>query len=345
MRIALISTPFISVPPRTYGGTELVVHELAEGLVARGHAVTLFATGDSNTTARLRHLYAHASWPPDPLTEANHVSWALREVREGRFDVIHAHSAVALACDQLLSKLPLIYTIHHEQYNQASELYRLYPTVQFVAISADQAARETPLPKMVVIHHGLDPARYEMSALHDYVCFIGRLAVAKGPHTAIAVARQAGVRIRVAGEAHPTDIEYFQRAVEPALALPHVTYLRSVGPSAKKELLSHARALLAPLAWHEPFGLAMIEAMLSGCPVLAFPHGSARELIDVGITGFLPTTADEMAAMLRPGGAVDTVDRAQCRQRAVERFSRTRMVTDYERLYARAVERAIAEAA
>lgn len=346
MRIALISTPFVSVPPRGYGGTELVVHELAEGLAGRGHVVTLFATGDSRTSARLRYLYDEATWPPDPMAEVNHVSWAMREVRDGRFDVVHAHSAMALACHRLAASAPLVYTLHHEPGPPTSAFYRFYPDVQFVAISHDQAAREVSLPKLAVVHHGLDPLRYRLTPRPgDYACFIGRFAPGKAPHVAIRVAGEAGVPIRVAGEVHPPDLEYFRREVQPALACPHVTYVGRVDPVAKADLLSHARALLSPLRWHEPFGLVMIEAMLSGCPVLAFPRGSARELIEPGVTGLLPATLEEMAEALRPGGPIDEIDRAQCRQRALERFSRARMVADYERLYALATGRSVVEAA
>jgi glycosyltransferase involved in cell wall biosynthesis len=346
VRIALLSTPFIAVPPRAYGGTELVVHELAEGLVARGHDVTLFATGDSHTSARLRFLYARSEWPPDPIVDTNHAAWAMETISGGHFDIIHAHAAVALAFRRLVANIPLVYTIHHPRAEATSAYYARYPDVQFVAISADQAARESRFPEMTVIHHGLDPARYEWTDHPgDYVCFIGRFAACKGTRIAIDVAGAAGAPIRIAGDCDVGDSEYARRDVVPALSLPHVTYLGSIGAARKTPLLRDARALLAPLAWHEPFGLIMIEAMLSGCPVVAFPLGSAPELIEPGVTGFLACDAAEMTALVRPRGAIDTFDRAACRRRAVERFSHARMVGDYERLYASVAERAIVRAA
>lgn len=347
MRIALISTPFLAVPPRGYGGTELIVSALAEGLHARGHAVTLFATGDSRTRAELRALYPVAQWPPDILTDVNHVSWALQQVARGSFDVVHAHSAVALGMARLVPAVPLIYTLHHERDEALSTFYRHFPEARYVAISADQASREVPLPRLDVVHHGLDPAAYTWTSRpRDYVCFVGRLCEVKGPHTAIHVAGRAGVPIRVAGEVHPPDRTFAEREVLPRLSLPHVTYLGCVGPAAKRPLLRDARALLAPIAWNEPFGLILIEAMLSGCPVLAFGRGSVPELVEDGVTGFVVDTADEMAALLRPDGPVARFDRRRCRARAVERFSAARMVADYERCYARAIaEHAAARAA
>ncbi|MBA4156014.1 MAG: glycosyltransferase family 4 protein [Gemmatimonadetes bacterium] len=338
MRIAMISTPFIAVPPRDYGGTELVVHELVEGLAARGHEVTLFATGDSRTAAELRHLYPTAQWPPSIMPDLNHVSWAFEQIGREGYDVIHAHSAGALAFARLLPDTTLVYTLHHVRDEDLSGFYRFFPDPWYIAISADQAGREEPLPRLEVIHHGLDPSPYECTEHPaDYVCFIGRFSEIKGPHTAIDGAASAGVPIRMAGEVHPVDREFGDREVQPRLRQPHVTYLGTIGMDQKVPLLRDARALLAPIEWNEPFGLILIEAMLSGCPVVAFPHGSVPELVEPGVTGFIARDSGEMAELIRPGGALESFDRRRCRERAVERFSRARMVADHERLYRRAL--------
>jgi glycosyltransferase involved in cell wall biosynthesis len=338
MRIALISTPFLAVPPRSYGGTELIVHELAEGLVQRGHDVELFATGDSETSADLRFLYPVAQWPPETLTDLNHASWAMQQIVEGgSFDIIHAHSAVALACTRFAPNVPMAYTIHHVRDEQLSRFYRFYADPQYIAISQDQCRREVPLPHITVIHHGLDPAKYQFTAnsTSDYVCFIGRFAEIKGPHTAIDAARAAGVPIHVAGEAHLPDQRWAEAELEPRLRQEHVRWLGPIGQPAKTSLLAQARALLSPVAWNEPFGLILIEAMLSGCPVVAFPRGSIPELVENGVTGFIATSFDEMVELIRPGGAVDSIDRVRCRRRAVERFSADRMVNEHVALYER----------
>jgi glycosyltransferase involved in cell wall biosynthesis len=342
MRIALISTPFLSVPPARYGGTELIVHELVRGLTKRGHDVTLFATGDSEPTPGLRSLYARAQWPPEMLTDLNHVSWAMRQIVElGTFDVIHAHSAVALALARLAPRIPMVYTLHHARDEQLSAFYRYCQNVHYVAISRDQLEREIGLQHAQVIHHGLDVTSYEAAARPggDYVCFVGRMAKVKGPHMAIDVAERAGVPIRVAGEIHPPDLEWTTAELDERLRRRHVTMLGSIGLSIKAPLLRDARALLAPIEWNEPFGLILIEAMLSGCPVVAFGRGSVPELIDEGITGFIANSAEEMARLIRPGGPVDATDRLRCRERAVERFSSDRMVSDHIRMYERIAAR------
>jgi glycosyltransferase involved in cell wall biosynthesis len=335
MRIAMISTPFLAVPPRDYGGTELVVHELVEGLVERGHQVTLFATGNSCTSAELRSLFLGPQWPPTELTDLNHVSWAFARIAEGDYDVVHAHTAAALAVGRLLPNLPLVYTLHHSREQALSEFYRHFPDAQYVAVSADQRRREIPLPRCTVIHHGLDPTRYAWTERPAaYVCFVGRFSRGKGPHTAIDVAARAGLPIRIAGETHAPDQTFARAELEPRLQLPHVTYFGPVGLTEKMPLLRDARALLAPIDWDEPFGLILIEAMLSGCPAIAFSRGSVPELVEPGVTGFVVNSQEEMVAVIRPGGPLDGFDRRRCRARALQRFSRARLVLDYERVYA-----------
>jgi glycosyltransferase involved in cell wall biosynthesis len=298
----------------------------------------LFATGDSASTAELRALYPDGQWPPHTLTDLNHVSWAMEQIaRDGQFDVIHAHSAVALACSRLVPNIPMVYTLHHELEAQLSAFYSYCPNVQYIAISHDQRRREIPLGNVDVIHHGLLPTKYEWTrkAAGDYVCFIGRLCRVKGPHTAIDVAARAGVPIRVAGGVHPPDEAWVAECLRDRLEAPHVEYLGVVGLDEKRPLLRDARALVAPIEWNEPFGLILIEAMLSGCPVVAFGRGSVPELVEQGVTGFVARSADEMAQLIRPGGPVDSFDRARCRSRAVQRFSRDRMVAQHIALYER----------
>lgn len=341
MRIALISTPFVAVPPAGYGGTELMIAELSEGLVQRGHSVTLFGTGDSTTSADLRYLYREAQWPPSVLHDMNHVSWAMQQVYDEDFDVAHAHSAGALIYSRITATPPLVYTIHHSREEELSRFYRFFPDANYVAISRDQACRETGVRRVSVIHHGLDPAKYECrDRASDYVCFVARFARVKGPHTAIDVAEEAGVPIRMAGEVHEVDRDFDERELRPRLGRDHVTMLGSIGMAAKVPLLRDARALLAPIEWDEPFGLALIEAMLSGCPVVAFPRGSVGELVEPGVTGFVARDRDEMRDIIRPGGPLDGFDRARCRERAAARFGRDRMVADYESIYAEAAGRA-----
>ncbi len=335
----MLSTPFLPVPPKDYGGTELVVYELCEGLFDRGHEVTVFATGDSKVRGNLRYLFRDAQWPPDPVIDMTHISWAMAEiVADGGFDVVHVNSAMALAVCRCYPSLPVVYTLHHALEERLSTFYRQFSTPFYVAISENQRRLEVPLERCRVIHHGLSSEVYEWTEkAADYVCFVGRFSPVKGLHTAIDVAEKAGVTICVAGEAHPADAEYAEREIEPRLKREHVRALGCLGPSGKVPLLRNARALLAPIEWEEPFGLILIEAMLSGCPVVAFPRGSVPELVEQGVTGFVVHSAEEMAEVIRPGGVLDAFDRRRCRERAVERFSRERLVADYEKLYRDAI--------
>jgi len=336
MRIAIISTAAAAVPPRGYGGTERVLHYLAQGLVERGHDVTLFATGDSRTSATLRWLYATPVWPIEQMAEVNHVAWSCAEVARGTFDVVHANQATALALTRFV-RVPLVYTLHHDRVEELSRLYRYFPDVHYVAISERQRQLEIPLQHVQVVHHGIDPAEFPFVAeSSDYVAFIGRFAPAKGPHLAIEAAQRAGVSIRLAGRPHAGEGEiYYEQEMLPRLRLPGVAWVGECDGAAKQAHVGRARATLFPICWEEPFGLVMLESMFCGTPVIAFARGSAPEVIDDGVTGFLVRDIDEMAAAIPRAAALD---RRRCRARARERFTAARMVRDYERMYQAAVQ-------
>jgi glycosyltransferase involved in cell wall biosynthesis len=332
MRIAVVSTPFVAVPPRGYGGTELVVHELVRGLSAAGHDVTLFATGDSRARD-LRYVYSAPVWPPDRRAELRHCAAAARAIAGERFDLVHAHTPAMLSFADELGA-PLVYTIHHARDDRLTQAYRRRPFVRYVAISARQAEL-VPELACEVIHHGLDPERHPLGhGEGDYALFLGRLSPVKAPELAIAAARAANVAIRLAGELHVDDATPgWKVELSAALAQPGVLHVGPVSGERKMRLLGGARALLMPLRWEEPFGLVMIEAMMCGTPVVAFPRGAALEIVDEGITGFLVGDLAEMAAAL---ARLDAFDRVACRRRAQARFGSARMVRAYERVYARA---------
>jgi glycosyltransferase involved in cell wall biosynthesis len=334
MRIALVSTPFASVPPRGYGGTELVVAELERGLVAAGHDVTLFATGDSEG-ADVRSVYERPVWPIHPRAELLHCRAAAHTIARERFDVVHAHAAALLRWERRLGA-PLVHTLHHARDERLLGLYVRHPGVRYVAISRRQAELAPELA-CTVIHHGLDPAAFPAGAGEgDFALFLGRLSHCKGLDLAVRAASEAGVELVVAGAVHqePDEPPGWREQVAALLARPGVRAVGPVGGHVKRELLCGARALVMPIRWEEPFGLVMIEAMLSGTPVVAPRRGAAPEVVEDGTTGFLVDGDDGLGPALR---RAREIDRVACRRRARERFGALRMVDEHVRLYRAAV--------
>jgi glycosyltransferase involved in cell wall biosynthesis len=334
----MVSTPFVPVPPPRYGGTELIVQELVEGLSRAGHRVTLFATGDSRAEGRREWLFEEAVWPPHPLAELSHASWAAERIRaDGGFDLVHAHVASFLPFAERLD-LPVIYTVHHDRDEAFASFYaRTTGPVTFVTISRRQGELYPELARKRVVHHGLDPAQYPLGLRgRGYLAFLGRLSEVKGPDVAVDVARTLGRELRIGGRPHEVDGRFFAERLAARLAEPHVRHLGEVSHGPKVELLSGADALLFPIRWEEPFGLVMIEAMFCGCPVVAFRGGAVEEVVEPGVTGFVARDAEDMARLVRD--EVPRLDRRRIRARAVERFSGRRMVQDYLRIYREAVD-------
>jgi glycosyltransferase involved in cell wall biosynthesis len=335
MRIAIVSTPFVRVPPRGYGGTELFCGNLAEGLLCREHDVTLFATGDSEFSGHLKAYFHEAKWPPSDDVDLIHLRWALKEIaRDPRgYDAVLINSAQGIELARDLG-LTVVYTLHHPREERLSRLYAAHPEVHYVGISARQLELEVPLRNASLIHHGLDISAYPPSRrCEGYLLHLGRFAPEKGTHLAIDAARLAGVPIVVAGRAHANDNDqlYYARKVVPRLRLPGVEAVGEADHERKVALLRGARALLCPIEWEEPFGLIATEAMLTGTPVIGFARGSFPEIVDDGVSGLLVSDVAEMAKAIH---SVRRLDRARCARRARERFSADRMVADYERVFA-----------
>jgi len=333
MRIAIVSTPFVRVPPVAYGGTELFVAELVEELHGRAHDLTLFATGDSSSPAALRALYPRPVWPPSEEVERRHARFSLEQIEKAKpaYDVVQVNSSEAYEYARSL-RMPVVYTIHHDRVPRLSAIYQNDGSSEFIAISKRQLELEVPLVHATVIHHGVNPERYPPSPTHEgYVLHLGRFCPQKGTHIAIDAARTARVRLLLAGSAHVVDQPYYRAEVAPRLH----ELAEEVGEANHKRkiaLLKGAAALLCPVQWEEPFGLAVIEAMLCGTPVIAFRRGSLPELIDEGITGSLANDADTMAQAI---GVVSKWDRQRCAERARERFSAAVMADQYEDVFKR----------
>jgi glycosyltransferase involved in cell wall biosynthesis len=336
MRIALIGPPFIEVPPRRYGGTELFIGNLASALHARGHDVTVYANGESSTPCRLKWRYEHSEWPPDGsvrahLKNADHTAWAIHDAASYT-DVIHLNDVVGLPFTRFTSA-PAVLTIHHPHEPDLSEQYLRYPQVRYVAI-ARWLARAEPMPRVDVVHHGIPVEDYVYAdKKEDYVAFLGRMAPCKGAHLAIAAARRAGARLKLAGEVQPLFKDYWEQHVLPFVDGDRIEYLGAADFATKNELLSHARALLFPIQWQEPFGLVLIESMACGTPVLAFAGGAVEEIVVDGVNGAICAGVDEMAERIRGR----EIDAAGCRRFVEANFSVARMTDAYLDVYERAL--------
>jgi glycosyltransferase involved in cell wall biosynthesis len=337
MRIAQVAPLHEAVPPKLYGGTERVVSYLTEELVALGHDVTLFASGDSITAARLVPLVPRAlRLDPairDPIAPHIVMMEAIRRVAD-QFDFIHFHTdyyAYSLFSRQ---KTPWMTTLHGRlDLPELQGIYDMFADVPLVSISN---AQRRPLPRanfIATVHHGVpEQLLTPQPVTPSYLAFLGRITPEKRPDIAIRVARRCGIPLRIAAKVDRVDVEYFDEVIRPMLREPGVEMLGEINEAQKPEFLSGAIALLMPIDWPEPFGLVMIEAMACGTPVIAFNRGSVPEVIDHGITGFI--VEDETGAV----GAVERLNRLNritVRRQFEARFTARRMAEDYLALYRR----------
>jgi glycosyltransferase involved in cell wall biosynthesis len=315
---------------------ELVTWLLTEGLVNRGHDVTLFATGDSTTSAKLESVYPHGYWHdttmwPWELYEMLNLAAAVERARE--FDVVHYQAAyypMSLGFARLCP-VPLIQTLHHSPSTEEVRLWSRYPEAPFVAISNEQARLLSGLNIVGTVLHGIDTGAFAFREQpDDYVLFLGRFTDGKGPVQAIEIAKRAGLRIILAA---PED-DYYREKIEPLVDGERVIYAGEVGHEQKVELLSRARALLYPVQSGEPFGLVLAESMACGTPVAALDRGAVREVVEDGITGIVFGSEDAMAAGL---SRVFALDRRRVRDRGVARYGAMRMVDEYIAVYERLV--------
>lgn len=317
-------------PPRHYGPWERVVSLLTEGLVARGVEVTLFATADSETKARLVSVAPHG-YEEDPhlcakVYECLHISEVFE--RAEQFDLIHNHFDFLPLTYSRLVTTPVITTIHGFSSPRILPVFEKYNGhVFYVAIS--DADRSPALDYAATIHHGIDVERFTFRPkADDYLLFFGRIHPDKGAREAIEIARRAGRRLLLAGIVQ--DSAYFRAEVEPHLDGERTKFVGSVGPDERDRLLGGACALLHPISFAEPFGLSVVEAMACGTPVIAFARGSMPELIQDGKNGFLVHDVEQARAAVE---AIPTIDRRICRQHVEQRFTVARMVDDYLRVY------------
>ncbi len=345
MRIAQVAPPFESVPPSRYGGTERVVATLTDELVRRGHDVTLFASGDSRTAARLIPTIDRALWGRRPVIESFEPYWAItlgKVLRElGSFDVVHSHLDYYGFPLARLEQQPVVTTLHGRlDLPDLQPLYAEFSDVPLVSISDAQRKPMAQANWLATIYHGIQLDEYTANThAGRYLAFLGRISPEKGVDTAIRVAQAAGMPIRIAArlplpyKKDPNvarDWEYYENEVQPLLQGPDVELIGQVGGLQKNNFLRNAAALLFPIRWPEPFGLVMAEALACGTPVLALDQGSVPEVIQDGVTGFIRDTEEELVEAV---ARIAEIDRATCRAEAERRFSPETMASAYEGVY------------
>jgi glycosyltransferase involved in cell wall biosynthesis len=342
LRIAQLAPIAAPVTPHSGGSIERLVWLLTEELVRRGHDVTLFATGDSETSAALRAVYPHGYEDDSDLWnwrfhETMHVASAFERARE--FDIIHSHdSEVALPFTRLVDT-PVIHTYHVTPNDDIARAYARYPEVNIAAISHHQRLAFQGNRYVAVVHHGIDTDAFPFNPLRgDYLLFLGRIIPRKGAIEAIELAQRVGIRLVMAGPGG----DYFSEEIEPLIGGPLIEYVGPVDADRRGSLLAGAAALLFPIVAPEPFGLVMIEAMACGTPVAALDWGAVPEIVENGVTGCYAHDLESLAALIP---ATLELDRTRVRQAAVERFDYRRMVDDYVALYDQIVGRRLARSA
>lgn len=335
MRIAQVAPLYESVPPRLYGGTERVVSWLTEKLVELGHQVTLFASGDSVTTARLIPCCKKAlRTNPDCVDPLAHHLLMIEEVlnQAQDFDLIHFHVDYFHFIRSRREQVPCVTTLHGRlDIPDLVPLYREFREVPLISISKSQ---QKPLPWVNWIgnvHHGMPAAELRWhECAGDYLAFLGRVSPEKGLNHAIEIAIKAEIPLKIAAKIDRVDREYFEEKIKPMLDHPLIEFLGEIGPEDKGEFLGNAMAMLFPIEWPEPFGLVMIEAMACGTPVIAYPFGSVPEIILDGVSGFVVRKVDEAVQAVRK---LSDFDRRECRRYFELNFTDDQMTSKYLSIY------------
>ena len=336
MRIAQIAPLTEAIPPKLYGGTERVVSWLTEELVALGHDVTLFASGDSRTAAKLAPIWPRALRLDDTVCDpmALHIAM-LEEVRRraGEFDVLHFHLDYLPFSTFSRQPTPFITTMHGRlDLPEHQTVFNLFNSVPVISISNAQRTPVTQARWLRTIYHGLPAALLRPRPVEPrYLAVLGRIAPEKAVDRAIRIARRCNLPLKIAAKVDRVDRDYFEREIQPLLSLPGIEFVGEIGDADKSDFLSGALALLMPIDWPEPFGLVMIEAMACGTPVVAYPNGSVPEVIEHGVTGLIVESEEAAADAIH--GQLAQLSRRTIRARFDECFTARRMANDYVDVY------------
>ncbi len=336
MRIAQVAPLWERVPPPAYGGIELVVALLTDELVRRGHEVTLFASGDSISLAKLKSVHPQALRLDSSVKECGiYEMLQLSRVYEqaSEFDIIHSHMGCAALPYANLVKTPTVHTLHGIFTPDNEKMFSHARRQPYVSISNSQREPRLNLNCVATVYNGIDLNTYEFYPEPQdppYLAFLGRISPEKGTHLAIEIAKRSGWHLKMAGKVDVVDVQYFEQEIKPHIDGKQIEYLGEASHSQKNALMGGAVATLFPITWREPFGLVMVESMAAGTPVIAMELGSTSEVIAHGKTGFLVHSVEEFVETI---ARVDQLDRQACREHVLNNFSVQRMADGYEAVY------------
>ena len=345
MKIALLAPFEESVPPQKYGGTELVIYNLAENLVKKGHQVRLFSTGDSRTSAKLEAIFPKSirtikKFEDVKLREVYKyvgIGKVLKKLSEEKFDIIHNHIGWRILIFSKLLRQPMVTTLHGPMdiyYQQ--EIFKMYNKANLISISLSQ---RKPMPRLnyaANVYNGIEMKIFPFSDKpKDYFAFLARMSPEKGPVEAVKIAKKAGVKLIMAAKVDASDKNYFESRVKPLIDGKQIKFIGEVDHKKKVELLKNSRGLIAPIQWEEPFGLFFVEAMACGAPVIAMRRGSVPEIIIDRKTGFICHSVDEAARRVKE---IDKIDRRICREHVEKNFSAEKMTEGYLNVYKKVIK-------
>lgn len=339
MKIALLAPPYLPVPPTGYGGTERIVYYLAEGLVKKGHEVTLFASGDSKTSAKLVSTFPKSlgnsgelkSKPLLPLLQYTDCY-----SRASEFDLIHNHAQFLGLFFAEFVKTPVVHTLHctlfpGETPEEKRKTALRFKHHNFISISNNQREGLPELNWVATVYNGVDLSELPFNPNQGkYLLWVGRITQKKGPVEAIETAKRVGIPLKIAAVIDPIDRPFFEEKVEPLIDGGQIEFMGEISGEKKAKLYGGAIATLYPISWHEPFGLVMVESMATGTPVVAFNAGAVPEVVKDGVTGFVVDNIDEMVAAVK---RIDGINRGECRKWVEEKFTMEKMVEGYEKVY------------
>lgn len=339
LKIALVAPFEEPVPPEKYGGTELVVSNLAETLVKFGHTVYLLASGDSKTHAKLIPIVPRAlrkEKSSQNMSVRNTEKYIgtgrmLDELAALNLDIVHNHLGWRLLPFANFIKAPMVTTLHGPMAPQ-KEVFTLFGRHPYVSISNSQRTPLKTINYVATVYNGINLSQFDFNPKPGkYLAFLGRMSPEKGPKLAIQIAKKTGLQLRMAAKVDAVDVEYFKKEIEPLIDGKQIQFLGEVGPKGKNQLLKNASALLATIQWQEPFGLFIVEAMATGTPVIATDLGSARELVENGKTGFV--VKNNLNAFVAAIKKINTLKREDCRQRVEKYFTKEIMTKNYLKVY------------